>query len=549
MKKISIVFLASVFLFSSCMDEFLDVKPVSDLTTDKFWKTEKDVRTALNSAYGYIQTTYNYGYSQWFEGRSENWAPLNTSSASNSPLAATFNQLTNQMTPSNWVGWYNIISVANYSLHYIPLTPIADKVLSNHYIAEAYFLRAFAYYNIARIWGDAPLVTKPTLKVDEIEYPFKSSQALLLAQVGRDIDSAFVKADKDGTQGGSRVVNKGFFSVGALAALATDYSMWMHQYQKALDYSVPLNFFMNNVAISLNATADYSKLFTPTDAIGQNENIWVLQWDYINQNNTINYAVWNFMAPTGPAYTYSSWFYTGSAGYDVAKLPSFYNKRLKGWIFDAYYKGDKRKAATLDSVAGGTSSTGYVIATSTSKVLLKATAGMKATTVMQSYNFPVVMYRYADILLMRAEAYNKLGNITAAVAELKKVRDRAGLTNTAAKLTDATGFSVIDGPVDQTRPVSGYVADGENGSSNQLEMDILKERSIELLGEGKRWFDLMRTGKAMAIMNDYYDYALTISTTVKLTKYTDEKQLYWPVYYRNLNTNPNLDSTLVITNP
>ena len=550
MKKISIIIIASVILFSSCMDEFLNVKPVSDLTTDKFWKTETDVRTALNSAYGFIQSTYNSGYSQWFEGRSENWAPLNTSSASNSPLSATFNQLTNQMSPSNWAGWYDIISVANYSLHYIPQTPIADKVKQNHYVAEAYFLRAFAYYNIARIWGDAPLVIKPTLKVTEIEYPYKSSQALILEQVGKDIDSAIVKADRDGTLGGSRTVNKAFFSLGGLYALATDYSMWMHQYQKALDYSVPLNFFMNNTAIALNATADYSKLFTPTDAIGQNENIWVLQWDYINQNNTINNAVWTFMAPTGPSYTFSSWFYSGSGGYNPALLPSFNKQRIKGWIFDAYYKGDKRKANTLDSVAGGTSaSSPYVIAVSTSKVLLKATAGIKPTTVMQSYNFPIVMYRYADILLMRAEAYNKLGKITAAVAELKKVRDRAGLTNIAAKITDATGFSTIDGPVNQTRPATGYLADGENGSSNQLEMDILKERSIELLGEGKRWFDLMRTGKAMSIMNDYYDYALTISTTVKLTKYTDEKQLYWPIYYRNLNTNPNLDSTMVITNP
>jgi len=550
MKKTIIVIIASMFLLSACMDEFLDVKPVSDLTTDKFWRTENDVRTALNSAYGFIQNTYNTGYSQWFEGRSDNWAPLNTSSASNSPLAATFNQLTNQMSPSNWSGWYSIISVANYSLHYIPQTPIGDKIKQNHYMAEAYFLRAFAYYNIARIWGDAPLVIKPTLKVDEIEYPYKSSQALILEQVGKDIEAALANADKDGTLGGSRTVNKAFFSVGALYALATDYSMWMHEYQKALDYSVPLNFFMNNVAISLNATADYSKLFTPTDALGQNENLWVLQWDYINQNNTINYAVWNFMAPTGPAYTYSSWFYNGAGSYKAELLPSFYNQRIKGWLFDAYYKGDKRKAYTLDSVAGGTSaSTAYVIASSTSKVLLKATAGVKATTVMQSYNFPTVLYRYADILLMRAEAYNKLGNITSAVAELKKVRDRAGLTNIAAKLTDATGFSTIDGPVNQTRPATNYVADGADGSSNQLEMDILKERSIELLGEGKRWFDLMRTGKAMAIMNDYYNYALTISTTVKLTKYTDEKQLYWPIYYRNLINNPNLDSTLVITNP
>lgn len=548
MKKTIILVFVSLVLFTSCLDDFLNVQPVSDLSTEKFWKTEDDVRTALNSAYGFIQTTYNTGYSNWFEGRSDNWAPLNSTSASNSPLAVTFNQLTNQMSASNWAGWYQIISVANYGLHYIPQTTINNRVTKSHYLAEAYFLRAFAYFNIARIWGDAPLVTTPTLKVDDISYPYKSSNAVLMKQVGMDIDSALVKADIDGTLGGARTVVKSKFSVAALYALATDYAMWMKEYQKALDYSVPVHFFMNNTAISLNATADYSKLFTPTDAISQNENIWVLQWDYINQNNTINQAVWSFMSPTGPAYTFNSWFFNGTGSYN--KLPSFNNERLKGWNWDPYFKGDRRKAFTLDTVAGGTStSSPYVIANSTSKVILKATAGVKPTTVMQSNNFPIIMYRYADILLLRAEAYNKLGNIAAAVAELKKVRDRAGLTNTKAKFTDATGLLVLDGPVDQTRPASGYTADGSNGSSNQLEMDILKERNIELLGEGKRWFDLMRTGKAMSIMNDYYDYALTIATTTKLTKYTDSKQLYWPIYYQNVIKNQNLDSTLVVTNP
>lgn len=544
MKRISIIIIAATLLLSSCMDEFLDIQPVSDLSTEKFWKTENDVRTALNSAYGFIQTSFNIGYTNWYEGRSDNWAPLNTTSASNSPLATTFNQLTNQMSSSNWTSWYQIISVSNYTLHFVPQMTITDKIAKNHYLAEAYFLRAFAYFNIARIWGSAPLVTKPTLTVNDIDFPKKSSNAVLIKQVGDDIDSALVKADIDGTLSGARVANKSKFSVGALYALATDYYMWIGEYQKALDSSVPVKFFMNNTAISLNATADYSKLFTPTDAISQNENIWVLQWDYITQNNTVNQAVWQLMAPTGPSYTFNSWFFNGTGSY---KVPSLNNERLKGWNWDAYYKGDKRKAYTLDTLAGGTStSSPYVIANSTSKVILKATAGVKPTTVMQSYNFPVVIYRYADILLLRAEAYNKLGKITEAVAELKKVRDRAGLTNTKAKITDASGFLTIDGPVDQTRPASGYVADGQNGSSKQLELDILKERSIELLGEGKRWFDLMRTGKAMSVMNDYYDYALTIATTTKLTKYTDPSQLYWPIYYQNVIKNPNLDSTIVV---
>jgi len=523
------------------MDEFLDVQPVSDLSTEKYWKTEDDVRTALNSAYSYIQTTYNYGFSSWYEGRSDSWAPLSTTNT----LGTSFNVLTNQMGPSNWTGWYSIISIANYSIHYVPQTLISDQIKKKHFIAEAYFLRAFAYFNIARIWGDAPLVIKPTLNVDGIEYPFKSSQAIILDQVRKDIDSAFVMADIEGTLGGSVKVDKSKFSTGALYALATDYYMWMHEYQKALDYSKPLNFFMNNTSIALNAVTDYPKLFTPSDAASQTENIWIMKWDYVSQNNAINNAVWSFMNPTSPTYNFSSWFYSGSP-YKAELLPSLNKKANNGWMFDVYFKGDKRKAYTLDTVAGGTSqATQYVIASAASKTIWKFNGGVKALTADQAKNYPMVLYRYADILLLRAEAYNRLGDITNAIAELKKIRDRAGLIATNVKINEYFPGAGIN----QTRAVTDYVADGPNGMSNQLELDILKERSIELLGEGKRWFDLIRTGRAMAIMNDYYDFALTISTTVKLNKYTDEKQLYRPVYYRNLITNPNLDSTLVITNP
>jgi len=412
MKRTIIFIIASVFLLSSCMDEFLDVQPVSDLSTEKYWKTEDDVRTALNSAYSYIQTTYNYGFSSWYEGRTDNWAPL----SSTNTLGTSFSVLTNQMGPSNWTGWYSIISIANYSIHYVPQTLISDQIKKNHFIAEAYFLRAFAYFNIARIWGDAPLVIKPTLNVDGIEYPFKSSQAIILDQVRKDIDSAFVMADIEGTLSGSVKVDKSKFSTGALYALATDYYMWTHEYQKALDYSLPLNFFMNNTSIALNAVTDYPKLFTPTDAASQTENIWIMKWDYVSQNNAINYAVWSFMSPTSPSYTFSSWFYSGSP-YKAELLPSLNKKTNNGWMFDVYYKGDKRKAYTLDTVAGGTSqATQYVITSAVSKSIWKFNGGVKALTADQAKNYPMVLYRYADILLLRAEAYNRLGDITNAVA-------------------------------------------------------------------------------------------------------------------------------------
>ncbi len=90
MKKSILILITAVLSFSSCMDEFLDIQPVSDLSTDKYWKTDDDVRSALNSAYSFIQSTYNYGYTSWYEGRCENWAPLSSTNTLGTTLNGSF---------------------------------------------------------------------------------------------------------------------------------------------------------------------------------------------------------------------------------------------------------------------------------------------------------------------------------------------------------------------------------------------------------------------------------------------------------------------------
>lgn len=118
----------------------------------------------------------------------------------------------------------------------------------------------------------------------------------------------------------------------------------------------------------------------------------------------------------------------------------------------------------------------------------------------------IVLMRLADIMLLRAEALIKLGsgaNKTEALSLLNTIRTRAGLTTFA---TEAAANAVY----------------------GDLETAILHERSIELCYEGHRWFDLVRTGKAIATMKP-------------LNGLTDERNLVWPVYIGVLNKNPNME--------
>lgn len=113
----------------------------------------------------------------------------------------------------------------------------------------------------------------------------------------------------------------------------------------------------------------------------------------------------------------------------------------------------------------------------------------------------VPFYRYADILLLRAEALNKQQRQEEALELLNMIRERAGLSLKT-------------------------MADFTNTSDRTLAMEdaILQERQLELLGEGRRWFDLIRTGRAMKVMNDYFENYIEAQTGDVCPRFTDEWQ-------------------------
>ena len=141
MKKIGFISLL-VLMLTSCLNDFLDVQPVSDISTNKFWKTDNDVRAGLNSAYAALQQAYNKNtganYMTWFEVRSDNFIG-STASSNNQPNAPiNTNNLNSSYLSSDWNEWYKVISIANYGLHFIPgVQDVTDKVRNNYQIGRA----------------------------------------------------------------------------------------------------------------------------------------------------------------------------------------------------------------------------------------------------------------------------------------------------------------------------------------------------------------------------------------------------------------------------
>ena len=480
MKKIGFISLL-VLMLTSCLNDFLDVQPVSDISTNKFWKTDNDVRAGLNSAYAALQQTYNKNtganYMTWFEVLSVNFIG-STASSNNQPNAPiNTNNLNSSYLSSDWNEWYKVISIANYGLHFIPgVQDVTDKV-RNNYLAEAYFLRAFSYFNLARIWCNVPLVTKPVLSLYDVDKPKQASQADVLKLVGEDLKEAVRLVDT----GAGDVFR---FNAGALYMLYTDYAMWMHDYEVAELYS---RLLMELKKYKLVEGVNFATVCSNAETT---ENIWTMKWSY--ENNSYVQFIYQMHVVSG-----------------TQMIPSLRVKEL--WETPEYRK-DYRRYQTIDSTV--VYSSNHVERFNGRAAIWKWCPGGRMKQSDVKY-FP--LYRYADVLLLRAEALNQLNDYEGAVALLNQIRKRAGITEKE--------MSEFDMATDK---------------KTAIEDAILQERQLELLGEGKRWFDLIRTGRAMTVMNDFFENYIRQYSNFNCQTFAEEWQLYWPVYHNNLMENENL---------
>ena len=483
------ILLLSAFTFSSCLNDFLNVQPVSQTNSDKFWKTAGDATAAFTSIYADLQNNFKtqqgLSYIGWYEMRSDNFYG-NPNSGAYYYSDINKNRLTATHPDADWNIWYKSIGTANYAIYYLPgMKNIAD-VTRNNLLAEAYFLRAYCYFNIIRIWGNAPLVTKPTLSIDDVTKPARdSSKVIMDSVIIKDINKSIALVD----------VSKADvyrFNVGALYSLATDVAMWNHDYVNAEKYSYALLYTSpTNGKYSLVSGDNF---YTTVSMATTTENIWTLKWSY--QNNGYNPITQSL-----------------SIAYVLVAKPV-----VDKWASTNWNK-DKRRYQTIDTLSAKTSyPSNHLTAINNNNSMWKY---QPVTRFPQNTNEKYIpLYRLADIILLRAEALNKLGRYAEALTELNKIRTRAGL----ASRKEADYASVTD-------------------KTYAIESDILQERQFELLGEGKRWFDLMRTGRALTTMNSYFETYLKVYGVTNYTPFTDTWQLYWPVLQNNIIQNENLQQT------
>lgn len=440
------IYACAVFI-GSC--DVIDQEPVSALSQSSFFRNRGDAMAALTGAYDGMQQLVDdmfiYG-----EVRSDNVKGTYGSRQAAPDLHLFYNQT---ITPDNsftqWTQFYAAINRINGVIALVPgivqKDPEFTQAEANNIVGEALYLRALAYYYLARIWGDVPLILEPSLSGSADFHIPQTSQQVVLEQVLTDLNTVLDNSYLPQAYS-STIQTKGRATVAAAQALLASVHLWMGNYQEAADNAKKV---MDNNRYTLVPGSAWYTIFAGEQ--NSSESIFEFQFNLSQQETNRLFWVTNGLA--GGAYLTSPsqetlllWEKEGDAvrGAGRSYRDSFYPKIFK---YEMIVPDDRDVFPTVDLVP------------------IRPNLGVESDG-----NF--IVSRLPDVILMRAEALNRLGQKQAAIDLLNSIRARVGLA----------GANVVGSNEKLT----------SSSSMEEIEDAIMHERRLELAFEGHRWFDLVR---------------------------------------------------------
>ena len=447
MKKIYIsIFVLSAFTFTGCADDYLDVKQTETISTDdiELFNNDNGAKTFVTSIYSKF-LDWDMSSFGWIglasitsDDADKGSTPSDTGTDKDVLDALTYNA-SNPSAESTFNANYDGINRCNQALAILPKLDKADPALRERLMAEAKFLRAFMYFTLVKCYGGVPIVDH----VSSIPLSAEDKAMQLTRKTAAEV-YAFI--EKDLTEAAAVLPNKSQYadsekaraSKGAAYALLAKVSLYQKKWQNVVDNC--------NLVTGYIISPDYAKMFRLE---GENDGESIFE---INGNGAV------------PA--------RGIQGYSNTQGV----RDAWGWGFNqpsqslvnAYEPGDVRKDATI-IFRGTTLYDGRVIPVISQddpNPRYNYKAYSSAFTSAWETDANIKYLRYAEVLLMKAEALNELGQTSEAIPLLNIIRHRAGLGDTPAT------------------------------SQTAVRTAIYKERRVELAFEFDRFFDLVRTGQA-----------------------------------------------------
>jgi starch-binding outer membrane protein, SusD/RagB family len=482
MQKNLLLILSLVLLSGTGCKKILEVTPQSSITEETYFKNEGDFEPYVTGIYTFMRTFANnitYGTE-----RSEELV-----AAQNSRFGVAWTQI---ITPSsgaiNYNDWYRAIGHCNLLLERIKDFPFSSEDNKKRIIAETYALRAYFYFSLTRIIGDAPLMLVAIVDENVPLLP-RSPATEVLKQVQADLDQAIANFKAMSNFAVNSYPSRYRFAYASTQALKADAKLWSAKVLGggAAEFNDAIA-AINEVELSgRTLNADF-KNATTVRASSNSEAI--LAAFYLRDEIGANYGLNALPFLTGiqgalnlDSLPYVQTTVNGQGAYQISPksraLFASNDKRIPfTWVTERQASGPKISWITK-------------------------LPGTKYADDRVSDN-DIIIYRLPDIFLMKAEAYAGLNNTTQAIEYLNKTRVRAGIGN-------------YTGAIDKAA----------------IEKEILDERGREFFFENKRWYDLVKFHKGGTINVYTYVPNLVGKTT----------PLYWPLNSTVLANNSEIEQT------
>ena len=417
-------------LISSCLtgcEKFLDEKPISGLVEANYYRNTDEVETGVIACYDGLQQVYDIEF-KLTEIRADNTSGVSLEGDwgaikffRDSPL--------NFFLQDFWQRSYNTIARCNLVLRY--LNNVSDPVKRNYFEGEARFIRSLMYFNLVRLYGDVPLITA-SMDFNDTEKFKRISKTEVYNQIKADLLKAIDLCPPTWTtaQGIARATK------GASQALLGKVYITLQEWNNArLQFEPIVGANLKGSTHQLNPS--YAAIFSTSSEMSK-EIIFAVRYKAASNRE-------------GNSFSHE---YTNNGDARNVRASAAYK---------AFFESTDVRAATT-----------YNSTTSLAAKFLDPTAPQRDA----GNDFPVI--RFADVLLLYAEALNELSSVptSATLAPINEVRKRANVPE----------YSLIQIPTKEA-----------------VRNAIYKERQLEFGFENQRWYDLLRMDRAMAtsILNAY----------------------------------------------
>jgi len=482
MKKIKYIIIGLFFLSNSC--ELLEENPEDRLVIDNFYSSAADAQAGVDAVYPLLINLYTLPASSMFSMITDNMKQgLGGANPAKQNIEFLRHTSQNVFVDQMWRYHYIAISRANVVLANIEGVNM-DATFQKQLLGEVHFLRALLYFNLVRLWGDVPLVLQLE-SVQDAMIP-RTPTDEVYAQIIQDLNYA-----EENLTISYSAQNIGRATKGAAKILLGKVYLTKHDYQQAVDKLAEVVNNENTYGYGLHDNFGDNWLPATENGIEMVFNI-----QFMDPPGTGN----KYMRNYGPKYSIPKGFKV--AGLWESDIPTMD-------LYNTYLDEDTRKAVTFkldytDPVTGN-------LFTSSIPLIGKYFEEGETNSRASDINYHII--RYADALLLYAEALNEVGQTDLATTVLNRIRSRA---------FQSTDYNYSGLSQDDFRTV------------------VALERQLEFADEGQRFFDLVRTGKFVEVMKAHgtLEASLAEPNKTDITNNVSTTHLFYPIPQREIDLNP-----------